>query len=90
MKTSDVYKALVQELESFRQFPVSDLVVMVGTTTILRTIEISGEQIELELTVLWHDKEHRSVHIAGHARGPSTWHHEHLQESITIPVSSTM
>jgi hypothetical protein len=36
--------------------------------------------------VTWRDSTHSAVRIAGHARGPSTWHHEHLQESITVAI----
>ncbi|MDR1934547.1 MAG: hypothetical protein LBS49_03010, partial [Candidatus Accumulibacter sp.] len=51
-----------------------------------RALYISGERIELELSVSWRDDTHESVRITGHARGSSTWHTEHLQESITVPV----
>ena len=88
MQTSDAYTALVKELEAIRQLPAPDLLALIGAPPVERVLDIAGERIGLELFVTWRDKTHDSVRVIGHARGPSTWHTEHLQESITVPVPS--
>lgn len=88
MQTSDAYAALAKELEAIRQLPMPDLLALVGAPPIGRALDISGERVELELSVSWRDDTHESVRVTGHARGPSTWHTEHLQESITVRVTS--
>jgi len=86
MRTSDAYAELAKELEAIRELPAPDLLALVGAPAIGRTLNIAGERVELELSVSWRDGTHESVLVTGHARGPSTWHTEHLQESITVPV----
>lgn len=88
MRTSDAYAALVKELEAVQQLPVPDLLALVGARPIECALDISGERIELEVFVSWCDNTHESVRITGHARGPSTWRAEHLQESIVVSVHS--
>jgi hypothetical protein len=88
MRRSDAYAVLVKELEAIRQLSVPDLLALVGAPPIERTSYISGETIELELSVSWRDNTHQSVLVIGHARGPSTWLTERLKESITVPVLS--
>jgi len=88
MQMSDAYAALVKELEAVRQLSAPDLLALVGAPPIGSVLDIAGERIELELSVSWRDNTHESVRVTGHARGPSTWHTEHLQESITVPVPS--
>lgn len=87
MRTSDAYAALVKELESARNLPVRELIALADGGAIERTREIDGERIELEVQITWVDRRHAAVSITGHARGPSTWHHEHLRESITVAIA---
>ena len=86
MRTTDAYAALAKELEILRQLPSADLVAMLSQAPHVRSLTVAGEQIDLEFVVAWADKTKRSVRVTGHARGSSTWHTEHLQESITVPV----
>jgi hypothetical protein len=88
MHTSDAYSVLVKELETIRQWPAKELIALVGGPAVARTVDLAGEVVELEVLVRWSDSARTSVRITGHARGPSTWHHEHLQESITASVTS--
>ena len=88
MQTSDAYSALVKELELVRQLPAQELAALAGQPALERVLELAGERVELEVLVAWQDKAHTAVRITGHARGPSTWHHEHLQESITVAIAS--
>jgi hypothetical protein len=88
MHTSDIYAVMVKELEAAAQLPVSELVALASQPARQHAIEISGERIEFELSISWKDKTEESVRVTCHARGPSTWHTEHLQESITVSVSA--
>ncbi|MDR1935965.1 MAG: hypothetical protein LBS49_10410, partial [Candidatus Accumulibacter sp.] len=69
MKRSDAYAALVKEMEVIRQLSAPDLLDRVGAPPVERALYISGERIELELSVSWRDDTHESVRITGHARG---------------------
>lgn len=88
MRTSDAYAVLLRELEAIRTLPETELIALVGRAASTRVVDVSGEPIEIECQVAWQDKTHGAVRVTAHARGPSTWRHEHLQEAITIAVSS--
>lgn len=88
MRTADAYAALLKALEAARNLPEPELVALVGQADTVQVVEVSGEQVEIEWRVTWQDRTHRAVRVTAHARGPSTWRHEHLQEAITIAVSS--
>lgn len=87
MNTADAYALLLKELETIRALPEPDLVALVGRAASGRTVEAGGELIEIEWQVAWQNATHTAVRVTAHARGPSTWRHEHLQEAITIDVS---
>ena len=86
MQTSDAYPALVKELEAFRQLPAQELAALADGPALERFVDLAGERVSLEVLVAWRDHAHSAVRITGHARGPSTWHHEHVQESITVAI----
>lgn len=87
MKTADAYSVLVTELETFRSLSIQELIALASFPALERSLDIAGEFIELEVLITWFDSERTALLITGHARGPSTWRHEHLQESITVPIS---
>ncbi|ATE73790.1 hypothetical protein [Lysobacter capsici] len=89
MKTTDAYALLLRELEAIRDLPEPELLALVGQAASQRVVEVGGEPIGIELLATWQDQTHRAVRVTAHARGPSTWRHEHLQEAITIAVSSS-
>jgi hypothetical protein len=89
MKTTDAYALLLRELEAIRDLPEPELLALVGQAASERIVEVGGEPIGIELLATWQDRTHRAVRVTAHARGPSTWRHEHLQEAITIAVSSS-
>ena len=86
MHTTDAYAALAKELEVLRKLSPAELMAMLGQGPLVRSLTVAGQTIDLEFSAAWADRTERSVRITGHARGPSTWHTEHLQESITVPV----
>lgn len=86
MHTPDAYAILIRELEAIRQLSAAELLARIGAAPIRRVFDISGERIEIEVSATWRDNTHRTIRVTGHARGPSTWRTEHLQESITVPV----
>lgn len=89
MKTTDAYALLLSELEAIRDLPEPELLALVGQAASQRVVEVDGEPIGIELLVTWQDGTHGAVRVTAHARGPSTWRHEYLQEAITIAVSSS-
>lgn len=89
MKTTDAYALLLRELEAIRDLPEPELLALVGQAASERVVEVGGEPIGIELLATWQDRTHRAVRVTAHARGPSTWRHEHLQEAINIAVSSS-
>lgn len=86
MHTPDAYAALIRELEALRQLPLPELLALLGSPPTQRVVDVSGEQVEVELVVTWRDKKCSEVLVTAHARGPSTWHTQHLQERITVPA----
>lgn len=88
MKTTDACALLLRELEAIRDLPEPELLALVGQAASERVVKVDGEPIEIELLATWQDRTHGVVRVTAHARGPSTWRHEHLQEAITIAVSS--
>lgn len=89
MHTSDAYAALVKELEAVSALATADLVALAGKPSVERFVAVAGEPVALELVVAWRDDRHDAIRITGHARGPSTWHHEHLQESVVVKLTSS-
>ena len=87
MRASDAYAILVRELEAARQKPPSDLIALIRSRPIERSVEIAGEQLALETVVAWHDRDQTKIRITAHARGPSTWAHEHFQETLVLSVN---
>ena len=87
MKTADAYTLLLRELEAIRDLPEPELVALVGRAATTHVVDVGDEPIEIEVLVTWRDGTYRAVRVVAHARGPSTWRHEYLQEAMTIAVS---
>ena len=87
MHSADAYAVLAKELETVRLLSVSDLIALIGRSPIARALDIGGEPVDLETAVTWIDAAHTSIRMTAHLRGPSTWHHQHMQEAISIPCT---
>jgi hypothetical protein len=81
------YEALARELERWRLLPKQELVASVGKPARVRTVNINGEDIAVEVAAQWHREEGGSVRVTGIANGPSHWRLERLEESIVVPAS---
>ena len=86
MQTQKAYAALASELERASHIPTSDLIALADGAPRARTLDIDGAMVEIELSASWLDQTRKSVRVTASARGPSTWHTERQEESITILV----
>ncbi|MBX9402547.1 hypothetical protein K4L06_14650 [Lysobacter sp. BMK333-48F3] len=80
---------LAGKLEAVRQLPAQELAALAGGPALEWSVDLAGEQISVEVVVAWEDPIHSAVRITGHARGPSTWHHQHLRESIRVAIAQS-
>ena len=87
MHSAHAYQVLSRELESLAALPTKDLAALVACAPAPRIVRVSGEDAEVEFAATWNDKAKTRLVLTGHLRGPSTWHHQHFQESITVSVS---
>jgi hypothetical protein len=53
---------------------------------LVRVLERDEGPLELEIHVRWQDAGHTALRLEGHARGASTWNHQHLQETLVVPL----
>jgi hypothetical protein len=84
MHAQEAYAALVKELESFRALSGAHLASLAGGPPTQKSVILSGEHVDIEIHVFWADAKRTKLRIHGTARGPSTWHHELVEESIAI------
>lgn len=88
MRKASAYEALARELERWRSMPARELAESIGKPACVQSVYIEGEEIALEVTVRWHDRERSAVRITAVANGPSHWRLERLEESIVIRAGS--
>ncbi|WP_333628763.1 hypothetical protein [Stenotrophomonas cyclobalanopsidis] len=82
MDNVTAYAALVREMEALRQAP--GLLARADGPALVRVLERDEGPLELEIHVRWQDAEHTALRLEGHARGASTWNHEHLRETLVV------
>ena len=86
MRSTDAYSILSRELAAAALLPSNDLSQLADGPPFSRVIEISSEPVEIEIDVSWHGFGRTAVLISAHARGSSTWHHQHCQESMVVAL----
>ena len=86
MRSTDAYSILSRELAAAALLPSNDLSQLADGPPFSRVIEISSEPVEIEIDVSWHGFGRTAVLISAHARGSSTWHHQHCQESMVVTL----
>ena len=86
MRSTDAYSILSRELAAAALLPSNDLSQLADGPPFSRVIEISSEPVEIEIDVSWHGFGRTAVLISAHARGSSTWHHQHCQESTVVAL----
>ncbi len=86
MDNVSAYAALVREMDALRQAPAQALLARVDGPAHVCVLERDDGPLELEIHVRWHDAGRPALRLEGHARGGSTWSHEHLQETLVLPL----
>jgi hypothetical protein len=84
MHSADAYRVLAEELHAISTLPPTRLAALVGSPPPVRRIALGGHDAELEVSATWSDRRNTCLVVTAHLRGPSTWHHQHLQESISV------
>jgi hypothetical protein len=88
MHRANAYAALASELESWRQVGPDELAGRIGLPAIFRKVQVTGEEVEIELLFTWASPTCDTVLVTGTARGPSHWRLERLEEVVRVPISA--
>jgi hypothetical protein len=86
MHKAAAYEALARELERWRLLPKQELVANVGSPARVRSVNINGEDVAVEVATHWHREEGGAIRVTAIANGPSHWRLERLEESIVVPL----
>ena len=86
MESADAYSILSKELAEAAALSPSELSQLADARPFSRSIVVSGGPVEIEIDVSWQGVDRASVLISAHARGSSTWHHQHCQESLVVAL----
>lgn len=86
MNNVSAYAALVGQMHVLRQGPAQALLARVDGPAIVKLLERDEGLLELEIRVRWQDAARTALRLEGHARGASTWNHQHLQETMVVPL----
>jgi hypothetical protein len=84
---SDLYSILSKRLEQFRSFGYDAVRSLVNEPATSETLQVKGEDVAIEIAVLWDDEKRRSLRVCGTALGPSAWMTERLDERIIVRPS---
>lgn len=90
MKRASAYAVLASELEAFRllPWPILSEHVIAGRTS--KTVDIEGEELQLEIQVSKATTRQQAVKVTAVAFGPSHLQMERLEESVTIAKPDTV
>jgi hypothetical protein len=80
----DAYKLLTARLEKLRGEGYDALEMRVGLPTASETVRLNGEDVVVDVAVVWADEKRRTLRVCATASGPSTWMMERLDESFVI------
>ena len=84
MNRGDAYKLLATRLEALRGEGYDSLLMRVGKPAASETVRVNGEDVVVDVTVVWADKKRSALQVCATASGPSTWMMERLDESFII------
>ena len=84
MNRGDAYKLLATRLEELRGEGYDALLARVGQPAASETVRVSGEDVVVDVAVVWADEQRRTLRVRATASGPSTWMMERLDESFVI------
>ena len=89
MKRASAYAVLASELEAFRLLPWSILAEHVSAGPTSRTVDVEGEELQLEIRVSKATTRQQAVKVTAVAFGPSHLQMERLEESVTLAKPDT-
>ena len=84
MNRGDAYKVLAARLEELRGEGYDSLLMRISQPATSETVQVNGEEIVVEIVVVWADMKHRTLRICTTALGPSRWVLERMDESFVI------
>ncbi|QNK67639.1 hypothetical protein [Variovorax sp. PAMC26660] len=89
MKRASAYAVLASELEAFRllPWPILSEHVIAGPTS--KTVDVEGEELQLEIQVSKATTRQQAVRVTAVAFGPSHLQMERLEESVTVAKPDT-
>jgi hypothetical protein len=90
MKRASAYAVLAAELEAFRLLPWPVLVMHVCAGPSSKTVDVEGEELQLEVRVSMAETRQQAVKITAVAFGPSHLQMERLEEHVTVAKHSTI
>lgn len=90
MKRTSAYAVLASELEAFRLLPWPILVEHVSAGPISKTVDVDGEELQLEIRVSKAATRQQAVKVTAAAFGPSHLQMERLEESVTLARPDTV
>lgn len=87
MSAPDAYKLMVSHLEACRELSRHGLESLEACSRVVDETLQSGETVEVEISAKLIPGEEGAFLVTAHVRGPSTWHHDYLQESMRVRPS---
>lgn len=90
MKRGSAYAVLASELEAFRLLPWSTLAAHASAGPTSKTVEVEGEELQIEIQVTEAATRQQAVTVTAVAFGPSHLQMERLEESVTIAKHDTI
>jgi hypothetical protein len=84
MNRGDAYRLLAGRLEELRGQGYESLLARVGGPVASETVRVNGEDVVVEIAVVWADEKRGRIRVCATAHGPSTWMMERLEESVVI------
>ncbi|WP_454914338.1 hypothetical protein [Variovorax gossypii] len=90
MKRASAYAVLANELEAFRLLPWPILLEHASAGPISKTVDVDGEELQLEIQVAKAATRQQMVKVSAAAFGPSHLQMERLEESVTLARPDTV
>ena len=90
MKRASAYAVLATELEAFRLLPWHVLEMHVRAVPTSKTVDVEGEELQLELRVSIAETRQQTLKITAVALGPSHLQMERLEESVMVAKHETI
>lgn len=84
MNRGDAYGVLANRLEQYRSRGYDALLPLVNEPAASETVRVNGEDVVVDVAVVWKDKMRGTLCVWATASGPSTWMMERLDERIVV------